>query len=285
MARNIKRRTAPLPTPISLANSGFVSLNTYSILKDIAERRDCMFGVMVYALGGNDVGALQPPFSALPQGSGFNLCQGELGGVNTEGFAIENVLSEHALPVLTGWNLNYPCDDENIKEIGICVDEWRHDKHLAAPTGTLRYKLSSILRDKDGGPGHVRRHKVTILGLGPTVSVAEEQTAPDLVPFSPSGNYRAAFCRVEQGRKLRVTVKNQGNDSAPASETTVTFGDKPFSLDTPAIPVGGSVDLLFDVPASCVSPYCSFKIKVDAKSQVDELRMEGNNSASGACIG
>jgi hypothetical protein len=242
MARNIKRlrrRTAPLPTPISLANSGFVSSNTYSILKDIAERRDYMFGVMVYALGGNDVGALQPPFSALPQGSGFHLCQGELGGVNTEGFAIENVLFEHALPVLTGWNLNYSCHDE----------------------------------------------KVTILGLRPTVSVAERQTAPDLVPFSPSGNYRAAFCRVEQGRKLRVTVKNQGKDSAPASETTVTFGDKPFSLDTPAIPVSGSVDLLFDVPASCVSPFCSFKIKVDAKSQVDELRMEGNNSASGACIG
>lgn len=244
-----------------------------------------MFGVMVYALGGDAVGALQPPFSALPQGSGFNLCQGELGGVNTEDLAIENVLFEHALPVLTAWNLNYPCDDENVKEIGIWVDERSYVRHPAPPTGTLRYKLSSILRDKDSGPGQLRSHNVTILGLRPTVSVAEKQTAPDLVPFSPSGNYRAAFCRVEQGRKLRVTVKNQGNDNAPASETMVTFGDKPFSLDTPAIPVGGSVDLLFDVPANCLSPYCSFKIMVDANSQVDELRMEGNNSASGACIG
>jgi hypothetical protein len=108
---------------------------------------------------------------------------------------------------------------------------------------------------------------------------------PDLVPFSPYGNYRSAFCRVEQGRKLRVTVKNQGNDNAPASKTTVTFGDKSFSLDTPAIPVGRSVDLLFDVLASCLSSLCSFKIMVDADSQVDELNMEGNNSASGGCIG
>ncbi len=244
-----------------------------------------MFGVMVYALGGNAVGALQPPLSALPQGSGFTLCQGELGGVNFEDVAIENVLFEHALRVLTGWDLNYRCDDENAKEICIWVDERRYDKYRAALTGTLRYKLSSILRDKDGRPGHLRSHNATILGLRPTLSVAEKQTAPDLVPFSPSGNYRAAFCRVEQGRKLRVTVKNQGNDNAPASETTVTFGDRPFTLDTPAIPVGGSVDLLFDVPANCVSPYCSFKIMVDASSQVDELRMEGNNSASGACIG
>ncbi len=80
-------------------------------------------------------------------------------------------------------------------------------------------------------------------------------------------------------------MKNRGHDNAPASKTTVTFGDKSFSLDTPAIPVGGSVDLLFDVPAGCLSPLCSFKIMVDADSQVDELNMEGNNSASGGCIG
>jgi hypothetical protein len=146
-------------------------------------------------------------------------------------------------------------------------------------------KLSSILRDKVGDPRPLSSHKVTSLGLRPMVSVADKRTVPDLVPFSPYGNYRSAFCRVEQGRKLRVTVKNRGNDNAPASKTTVTFGDKSFSLDTPAIPVGGSVDLLFDVPASCLSPLCSFKIMVDADTQVDELNMEGNNSASGGCIG
>ncbi len=154
-----------------------------------------------------------------------------------------------------------------------------------APAVALRYKLSSILHDKDGDPRHLRSHKATVLALRPTVSVAEKQIAPDLVPFSPSGRYRSAFCRFEQGRKLRVTVKNQGNDNAPASTTTVTFGDTSFSLDTPAIPAGGSADLLFDVPADCLSPYCSFKIMVDANSQVDEVSMEGNNNVSGACLG
>jgi len=149
----------------------------------------------------------------------------------------------------------------------------------------LRYKLFSILHDKDGDPRYLRSHKATVLALRPTVSVAEKQIAPDLVPFSRSGRYRSAFCRIEQGRKLRVTVKNQGNDNAPASTTTVTFGDTSFSLDTPAIPAGGSADLLFDVPADCLSPYCSFKIMVDANSQVDEVSMEGNNNVSGACLG
>lgn len=274
---------APLPTPISLANSGFLSWNASSILKDNAERKDYIFSEMVPAVGGNDVGVLQPLFSVLPQGTGFNVCQGQRRGVNPQAFVIENGPFEYVIPVLAGWKVNYPCDDENLKEAGIWVDEWAFDKDPT--TGALRYKLSSILHDKDGDPGHLRSHKVTILGLRPTVSVAGKQKVPDLVPFSPSGRYRSAFCRLEQGRKLRVTVKNQGNDNAPASTTTVTFSDTPFSLDTPAIPGGRSVDLLFDVPADCLSPYCSFKIMVDANSQVDELSMEANNNVSGACIG
>ncbi|MGH8563811.1 MAG: CARDB domain-containing protein [Gammaproteobacteria bacterium] len=206
--------------------------------------------------------------------------------MNAQDFAIEHGPVEYVIPVFTGWKVNYPCDDENVKETGIWVDEWAFDRDPTAPTGALRYRLSPILRDKDGDSGHLRSHKLTILGFRPTtVSVTGKHKVPDLVPFSPSGRYRSAFCRLEQGRKLRVTVKNQGNDNAAASTTTVTFGDTPFSLDTPAIPMGGSVDLLFDVPADCLSPYCSFKIMVDADSQVDELSMEGNNKVSGACLG
>lgn len=84
---------------------------------------------------------------------------------------------------------------------------------------------------------------------------------------------------------MRVTVKNQGNADAPASETTVTFGDIPVTVNTPAIPVGGSVDLLFKVPTNCFSPDCSFKITVDANNQVNESNNEENNGASGGCIG
>ncbi len=203
--------------------------------------------------------------------------------MNTEDFVIENLPFEYAIPMLTGWELRYLCDDENVKEIGIWIDRWSYVKDPAAPTGRLSYTLSSVLRDKDDDPGHKRSHKVTILGLRPTASIIGRQKAPDLVPFTPSGNSATAYCRLE-GRKLRVTVKNQGKENALASKTTVTIDNKPVSVDTPAIPAGGSVDLLFDVPASCFNADCSFKITVDSNNQLDELNMEGNNSASGGCI-
>jgi subtilase family serine protease len=87
------------------------------------------------------------------------------------------------------------------------------------------------------------------------------------------------------GKQLRVTVKNQGNENAAASKTTVTFLNKPFTLDTPPISAGGSVDLLFNLPSGCFSPDCSFKITADSANQINESSNEGNNSANGRCIG
>jgi hypothetical protein len=88
-----------------------------------------------------------------------------------------------------------------------------------------------------------------------------------------------------ESNKSGGTVKNQGNENAAASKTTVTFGDIPLTLDTPPIPAGGSVDLLFKVPLNCFSPDCSLKIMVDSNNQVNEGNNEGNNSANGGCIG
>ena len=160
------------PEPVSLANSGFVSWNTYSIFKDNARRRDYIFGEMVSALGGNDVGVLQPPFSILPHediGGGCT-AQGAV-STRTEDFFIDNIPFEYAIPMLTGWELYYFCDDENVKEIGVWIDKWSYDKDPAAPTGSLRYTLTSALHDKDNDPGHFCNHKVTILGLRPTAGV------------------------------------------------------------------------------------------------------------------
>jgi len=273
--------TPSLPSTASRVNSGFVSWETSAIFKDNYGRRDYGFGEMVSGLGGNDVGIIQPPFSTVPEEVACDGSVGPAGVVRTEEFVIENVPFEFAIPMLTGWELGYLCDDEHVKEIGIWIDEWGYDKN----TRTLRYKLSSILTDKDDYPGHYYSHKVTILGLRPAAGKTPLEKVPDLVPFSPSGNSAAAFCRFEQDRQLRVTVKNQGNADAPASETTVTFGDIPVTVNTPAIPVGGSVDLLFKVPTNCFSPDCSFKITVDANNHVNEASSEGNNSTNGGCIG
>lgn len=162
------------PTAISLANSDFVSWNTYSILKDNDRRRDYVFGEMISALGGKDVGLVQPPFSILPKEDASACVYKSNGGVKTEEFVIENVQFEYAIPMLTGWDLRYPCHDRHVKEIGIWIDEWNYVKDPANPHGRLSYKLSSVLRDDDSDPAHDHSHKITILGLRPTAGVTRK---------------------------------------------------------------------------------------------------------------
>lgn len=276
-----------LPNTASQVGAGFVSWETSAIFKDNDGRREYSFSELVSGLGGNDIGLIQPPFSILPEEDGGLGCA-VVGtpGLRTEEFVIENVPFEFAIPMLTGWNLFYLCGDAHVKEIGIWIDEWVYEKTPGAAVGTLRYKLSSVLRDKKDFPLHVARHKVTVLGLRPTTGIAPLEKVPDLVPFSPLGDSPDKFCRIEQDRRqLRVTVKNQGNENAPASKTTVIFGNIPTTVNTPAIPAGGSVDLLFKVPTNCFQPDCSFNITVDSNNQVNESNNEGNNSANGGCIG
>jgi hypothetical protein len=69
--------------------------------------------------------------------------------------------------MLTGWDIGYARDDQHVKEIGIWLDEM-HYRDPADPPGRLRYKVSSIVKDKDDFPDNYFRHKVTILGLRPS---------------------------------------------------------------------------------------------------------------------
>jgi hypothetical protein len=165
---------APLPAAVSRADSGFVSWSPYAIFKDDDTRRDYFFGEVVSAFGGADVGVLQPPFSILPVESSGLFCAALGGsGVKTEEFDIENIPFEFAIPMLTGWELQYKgCGDEHVKEIGVWIDEWSYTKPPGAQAGTLHYKLSSILRDDDTLPDFAFSHKVSVLGLRPLARVA-----------------------------------------------------------------------------------------------------------------
>lgn len=157
----------PLPNAPSRVGGDFVSWQTYAILKDDDGRRDYNFGEVVSALGGNEVGVVQPPFAILPRDPPgfFGACLENPVVPQPQEFAIENVPYRYAIPMLTGWELAYDCKgDQHVSEIGIWIDEILYDPN--AP-GMLRYKLSSVLRDEDGRPGFTANHKVTILGLRP----------------------------------------------------------------------------------------------------------------------
>jgi hypothetical protein len=158
-------RVTPLPSPDGRADAGFVSWNSYAILKDNDGRRDYRFGELVSALGGNDVGVLQPPFSILPY-DGASAYIGAGGGIKHRHVVIDNIPFAYAIPMLTGWELAYQGSDQHVKQIGTWIDRFSYEWQPGLATGTLRYTVSSELR-ADGLPDYYARHKVTILGLRP----------------------------------------------------------------------------------------------------------------------
>jgi hypothetical protein len=160
----LNRKMNPLPTPpTARAGSGFVSWNSYAIMKDDEGRRSYSFAELVSGMGGSDVSIIQPAFSIQPRGDSNIVPQGS--GVITEEVVIENIPYKYAIPMLTGWDIGYEGSDQHVKQIGIWIDEIKWT--LNDPTGTLRYKVSSVVRDNDTDPANYFRHKVTILGLGP----------------------------------------------------------------------------------------------------------------------
>lgn len=165
--KGFQQQTIPSTALASLADSGFVSWDSYVVFKDNEKRRGYGFGEMTSAIGGADVGVIQPPYSILPKedtGPTTTCVSSGQPDILTREFTVENIPFECAIPMLTGWDLKYGCDDEQVTEMGIWIDEW---SYLPGPQGgTLRYKVSSVLRDKDSQPEHVRSQKVAILGLG-----------------------------------------------------------------------------------------------------------------------
>jgi hypothetical protein len=158
--KHVSPPNPPVPPGISHVDSGMVSWNTYTILKDNDRLDTYAFIELVSGIGGNDVGAIQPPFSILPSDSDSQCGATGSSGVVTENVVIENVPFKYAIPMLTGWDLEYLCTDHHVRDIGIWIDGWNY-------TGqTLMYSLSSVLHDNHNSPS-IRSHKVTILGFRP----------------------------------------------------------------------------------------------------------------------
>jgi subtilase family serine protease len=104
---------------------------------------------------------------------------------------------------------------------------------------------------------------------------------PDLVPVPDESG---SFCK-RKDNSLIVTVRNQGTFGAGPSVTVVDFGAfGAFAIPTPPLAAGASVDLSVTIPSGCFDPDCDFRITVDANNNVVESN-EGNNFASGSCLG
>ncbi|MCM2281470.1 MAG: hypothetical protein NDI61_06445 [Bdellovibrionaceae bacterium] len=159
-----RRWSVPDPGDINSLASGVVSWEANAILKDNAVRRDYRFGVRAVVLAGTAVEVKQPPFTIIPK-EDSGACLISPGGVRTEEQVVENVPFDYAVPMLTGWDLAHECNDEHVKEMGAWIHDISYEKAPESQTGTLRYSVSSVIRDSDSRPGQKFKHRVSILGL------------------------------------------------------------------------------------------------------------------------
>jgi len=269
------------PNPVGLENASrfdqtIRSWESYYILKDNHIHHDYYYGEFFSALGGNDIGVIEPPFTILPR-EDIGFFAGCLGTdvKRTKEVEILDVPFDYAIPMLTGWEIGYHCDDQHVKDIGIWLEDIEFEKDPAESTGTLRYTVVSELRDDDTFPGQISSHKVNILGIN-------GREPADLVPYELA----VQFCNKDSLGRLLVSVANIGADDAPGSTTRLEFEDGSIvEVETPPIAANfiGTLEPIA-IPPSCPGSDCDFTIIVDSNSEVTETN-ELNNVANGRCIG
>jgi hypothetical protein len=196
------------PEGTNRVDNGIRTWESYVILKENHLRYDYVVTEDFSALAGNDISVIEPPFTILPKedASWREGCVTEGGGRKIQRIEIRNLPFDYAVPMLTGWDLSYSCNDENVDEIGIWLENIRYEKEPASATGTLRYTVTSELRDEDAYPGHFSRHKVSILGLN-------GREPADLMPYE----LKSQFCNKDLEGRLLVSVANNGSDAAASS--------------------------------------------------------------------
>jgi hypothetical protein len=124
----------------------------------------------VALIGGTGIGIMRQPFELQArrfEKPWYSRCVSADGERRTDSFVVENVPFQHAVPVLTGFDMSFNCGDQHVKEVGARIVDFSYERPPGSATGTLRYRLESVLRDKSGKPNHRVDHRVHVLGFGP----------------------------------------------------------------------------------------------------------------------
>lgn len=133
----------------------------------------------------------------------------------------------------------------------------------------------------------------------------DKTKGPDLIPVRPfdgdgTNSPESGYCMAIPGfplpsERIQVIIRNQGDEPAPASQTSVVFGVNGIApppdtavriADTPALAAGESASHEFQVPTACYGlpgTQCRFVIMADAGPQTVIETNEINNTASSLC--
>jgi|GEM_PF-2901183 len=159
-------------TGTSLNQDGSPHWATQTIFKD-NNTRTHRIKTRTALIRGSSV-KLRPDFLALnPRAGKTNTCRKNTDGVvRTQTFRINDLPYNYAIPMLTGWDLSYECENQRVQRAGI----WIHDIRFDPNSSSMEYKVSSILRDQDGAPSFNAAHRITVLGLNRMNPPAQRQS-------------------------------------------------------------------------------------------------------------
>ena len=98
-------------------------------------------------LAGDDLTLIQPPFTLKATEDSGTFGGGCFGspfppGLQSKEVEVVNLPFDYAVPILSGWSLEYPCDDEHVLDIGVWLDDIAYEKDPNEETGVLRYRVT-----------------------------------------------------------------------------------------------------------------------------------------------
>lgn len=162
-----------------------------SVFRDKNTNDDYDAAEVVSILHGSGVGYIQPELEIfdspeLGQPTGTR-------DIFSDTVVVENVPFDHAVPVLTGWDMGDNEKEINIKDIGAWIESFEYERAQGADTGTLIYTVKSVFLDKGGRFSSVGardpRYQVKILGMNTTdlpTPIGGLATTPIIEPARPS---------------------------------------------------------------------------------------------------
>jgi hypothetical protein len=151
-----------------MVDSAHVSWKSEFIMKDDDDRKDITMYESVSTIAGSDLGFIQPAYSILPSEDPgwFTGCVPADNGQQSAMYSIRNIPYQYAVPLLSGWNLEFTCGDEEIKSIGVSIENWTYELELNSPLGNkMTYSLITNIDDGSGEVAAFANHKVSVLGI------------------------------------------------------------------------------------------------------------------------
>ena len=274
-----KQYSTPSPNLGGADRAGrtYYSWETKTVFKDNALRRPYFTGELVSVASGPSLEAVQPPFTIVPLEDHSNCVP--LGEEGLDRRSVRGLPYDVAIPVLTGWELAYVCNDQQVQAIGAWIGGFAYDPATSElrSDGRLAYTVRTLLHDRNGRDVQHSRHRVSVLGfrkMPPPPPAPSLSVLPDVMRF-PYPDHRG-----RQATTRNALLTNFGNAAADRLAVAIVGPDASvFQLvsqhPAPYTLTPGSDELFtvrFAVP--CGSPAPAASMSATLRIDTTEGRLE-----------